>query len=97
MHKITAAILAAWGALHAAAASASLRVRSFLVDLHVSSLKAMVQRAEDRISRLSRLRAYHDHAADEAHKLMWEAVGAASTAANAAKAEAAKHGVTLEV
>jgi len=97
MHKITASFLAAWAALHTAAANVSVGVRSFLVELHIANLKAMVKRANDRVTRLRRLRSYHEAAASSVNRLVYKAADAAVAVEDAAQEEAAKHGVTLEV
>jgi hypothetical protein len=96
MHKITRAILAIFNAAHQAAALASLRVRAFLVDLHVKSLKAMVASAEARVRRFSNLAAYHRTQAYNAQIIAGNAAHAANQVLTKARTEADSHGATLD-
>lgn len=95
MHKLTAALLAAFGAAHRFASSVAVRIHALLIDLHVANLRAMVQRAEARAKRLVDMAVFHRAAAVEADTLADEAGRVADATALAAQAEAAKHGVTV--
>lgn len=95
MHKLTAAILAAFNAAHRAFANASIRVRAFLVELHVANLKALVKRAEARVERILSVARYHRAAAYEADVMADEATRKADAVVAQATAEAAAHGATL--
>jgi hypothetical protein len=95
MHKLTAALLAAFGAARRVASNIASRFHAVLLDLHVSNLRALVARAEVRIGRFEGLVQYHKAAAAEADTLADEAARVAGNVAAAAEAEAAKHGASL--
>lgn len=91
MHKITAAILAAFAALRGVA----LRVRARLIDAHVANLSKLEDKAnaEVQAAEAAKTRAVDLYAF--ACKEIREADAKAREVATFVKAEAAKHGVTL--
>lgn len=92
MHKITAALLAAFVSVKSVAANISARIHAFLINLHVANLRALVTRAEARIKRLLDVERYHRAAAIEAGKLVDDAVDARSAVAVKVETEVAALG-----
>ncbi|CAB3795594.1 hypothetical protein [Pararobbsia alpina] len=97
MSKLTAALLSAFVSFKRVSASLAARIHSFLIDLHVASLEAMVERAEARAARLFRVADYHSAAHIEATTVAQAAALDAQVVTAKALADAAAAGATLSV
>jgi hypothetical protein len=95
MHKITAALISGFTAARRFASNVAVRIHAFLIDLHIANLRALVERAEKRVTRWADVARYHRAASLEATTRADEAQRTADAVAQNANAEAAAHGVTL--
>ncbi|KVT22978.1 hypothetical protein [Burkholderia ubonensis] len=95
MHKLTAALLAGFGAVKGVCAQITERVYAALIAMHVTNLRKLIERADKRVRQYDDLIRYHKAAGIEAESRADEAARAADAVKRTALIEAISHGATL--
>ncbi|QRR06442.1 hypothetical protein FPJ27_08575 [Burkholderia sp. MS455] len=95
MHKLTAALLAAFEATKGVSVRIATRIHAALIAIHVANLRKLIERADKRVWQYEDLTRYHKAAGIEAESRADEAARAADAVKRTALIEAISHGATL--